>query len=415
VISLQSSRKSNELLDAITLQIASYIQNTLPKKFAYHQFDTQLLAKLEPIFYSFLVYTTKPALKQKTLQAWNSTFGRSTVSSLGYSKRLETLFIEIREETIANSKQATSVVLSLPCFKHIDILLNQSTNATNSTILNESSVIIVSADEKKEEEEEKENTPENLNNEPSNPNMTKNNNNKNIDEFLSNSTNKSYLGHDANSSSSVPIAQLLGADAKSTHPKLSGVVSSGESSNQNIEVAAMNFVFSPVAGKNSFLNFAKPQVLSFSASKAKSVEIKTPESNHVVRQSPRSLRQVSKRKIDLNNLIDQVPDKEFTEIKKSNASMVNLMSKFGGNGDSSGKKMTSKAEKRKSAPLKQPLTEHQKEIRKQKSFIPLEIQSVVFSADSQMDSQMSMLDDDTNTQSNFASSFAIKGCYYLKY
>lgn len=414
MISLQSSRKSNELLDAITLQIASYIQNTLPKKFAYHQFDTQLLTKLEPIFYSFLVYTTKPTLKQKTLQAWNSTFGRSTVSSLGYSKRLEMLFIEIREETIAN-KQATSVVLSLPCFKHFDILLNQSTNATNSTILNESSVIIVSADEKKEEEE-KENTPENLNNEPSNPNTTKNNN-KNIDEFLSNSTNKSYLGHDANSSSSVPIAQLLGSEAKSTHPKISGV--SGESSNQNMEVAAMNFVFSPVAGKNSFLNFAKPQVLSFSASKAKSVEIKTPESNHVVRQSPRSLRQVSKRKIDLNNLIDQVPDKEFTEIKKSNASMVNLMSKFGGNGDSSGgdasKKTMSKAEKRKSAPLKQPLTEHQKEIRKQKSFIPLEIQSVVFSADSQMDSQMSMLDDDTNTQSNFASSFAIKGCYYFKY
>ncbi len=136
------------------MQIASCIQNHLTKSFSNHQFDSTLLKSIEPIFYSFLKYSQKPNLKQKTLQAWNSTFGKSTVGSLIYTPRLEQLFVEIRDEmqnTKASSVAGSSLVaLSLPGLKLIDSL--QMTNLTSS-FMND-------ADDYPGNEE-KENTPEN--------------------------------------------------------------------------------------------------------------------------------------------------------------------------------------------------------------------------------------------------------------
>jgi hypothetical protein len=101
---LQSSRKSNDLFDTFSMFVACFIQNQLPNSFFKHEFDSSFLAKLEPIFYAFLTFQTKLSLKQKTLQAWNSTFGKSSVHSLNYSKRLEKLFVELREEMINTNK-----------------------------------------------------------------------------------------------------------------------------------------------------------------------------------------------------------------------------------------------------------------------------------------------------------------------
>lgn len=118
---------------------------------------------------------------------------------------------------------------------------------------------------------------------------------------------------------------------------------------------------------------------------------KTPE-NENKRSSPRSLRpNLSKRKLDLDRLIDQIPDKEFISIKKSNA---NLFSDKKQNGSS--RRSSQKANK------KNPLTEHQKEVRKQKTFIPIEVQSV-FSVINDSQSAFT-LDDDTQSSNIFSTS-----------
>lgn len=101
--------------------------------------------------------------------------------------------------------------------------------------------------------------------------------------------------------------------------------------------------------------------------------MRTPDaSNTSVRSSPRSLKHNhSKRKLDLNVLIDQMPDKDFIEIgnksnKPDDMDVLNVLSKL------------DKSAERKKSQFKQPLTEHQKEVRRsqKKSFIPMEIQSV---------------------------------------
>lgn len=97
-------------------------------------------------------------LKQKTLQAWNGTFGKSTVGSLSYSNRLEQLFVEIRDEMQNNTSRGSTggsglnsglIALSLPGFKLIDSL--QTTNMAGSNFMNDEYMM----------NEEKENTPEN--------------------------------------------------------------------------------------------------------------------------------------------------------------------------------------------------------------------------------------------------------------
>jgi hypothetical protein len=125
--------------------------------------------------------------------------------------------------------------------------------------------------------------------------------------------------------------------------------------------------------------------------------MRTPDASTAsVRSSPRSLKNNhSKRKLDLTVLIDQMPDKDFIEIgstkssKPDNAHLLNVISQL------------DKSAERKKHQFKQPLTEHQKEVRRsqKKSFIPMEIQSVCCVLEPTMDSQMSMMDDDTNTQS----------------
>ena len=75
VISLQANRKSNEVFETLALQVSCIIQTSFPKTYAYHQYDTVLLSRIEPIIFSFLSHANKSSLKQKTLQAWNNTFG----------------------------------------------------------------------------------------------------------------------------------------------------------------------------------------------------------------------------------------------------------------------------------------------------------------------------------------------------
>jgi hypothetical protein len=157
----------------------------------------------------------------------------------------------------------------------------------------------------------------------------------------------------------------------------------------NNEAATINFVFSPAGGQNSFLNTFKH--ISSSASKISSLKqgsaTPTNDSKNVaqanVRASPRSLKQNSKRKLDLNALLDQMPDKEFVTIEEkcTEALNCNLLDKY----DTADKDSHNK--------FKKPLTEHQKEVRKQKSFIPLEIQSVCSGLEPTMDSQMSFTND----------------------
>jgi hypothetical protein len=438
VVTFQSNRKSNEQFDTFSMQIVSYIQNHFIKKYFNHQFDSALLAKLEPVFYSFLTYSTKLSLKQKTLQAWNATFGKSTVNNLNYSKRLERLFIDLREEMINNSKLAPSghhhgsggasgpslksnniglIAISLPCFQSIDLLLNQSTNATNLTILNESNEVYKSDEKENVNGSSKSQTGDKLDISMSS--------NSGREDFLSpnevKGPNKAadYL-NDACSSSSVPFAQLLlnnnnknALPVDQQQPKQPLPLSSKllQQTQQTV-----NFVFSPV-GQNSFSNTLnskqQQQGISLSASKA----LKTPELKAApVRSSPRSVGQLAKRKLDLNTLIDQMPDKEFIEISgpsKTNKS-CNLLSKFNSKQENNnGQRCSLPADiATKTRKSKQPLTEHQKEVRRHKSFIPMEIQSVCAELDPTVDSQMScsMQDDDTNTQSSsFSNAYAEKG------
>jgi len=123
--------------------------------------------------------------------------------------------------------------------------------------------------------------------------------------------------------------------------------------------------------------------------------MRTPDASCTgVRSSPRSLRNnTSKRKLDLNVLIDQMPSSDFIEIGPGNHDdLNNLMNKLD--------KSAEKSSASKKNPFKQPLTEHQKEVRRKKSFIPMEVQSVCCVLEPTMDSQMSCTMDDTqDTQS----------------
>lgn len=289
-IQFHCSRKSSDLFDTFSLQISSLIQNTLAKIYPAHEFDSTLLEKFEPIFYSLLVYTTKPVLKQKILQSWNATFGKSSLQSLNYTKRLENLFLDIKEEMV-QKKTPNSLVLSLPGFKPLDLL---STNNTTSNFMVQEAEI----------NEEKENKPEILKTE----------------------------------------------------------------SNSSISIA--HFVFSP-AGRNSFFKQQQQEQQHQQQSASASKAVRTPDKKPA-RASPRSLRPSSKRKLDLNGLIDQQPDKDFVTISKP------------------------EMKSRRSLGLrsKQPLTEHQKEARKNKSFVPMEVQPI--DVDSQL--SCSVMDEDTNTQ-----------------
>lgn len=180
--------------------------------------------------------------------------GKSTVSSLGYSMRLEKLFIELREELAASSSKqkqagASSLVLSLPCLKPIDAIFNQSTNATTtnsmaSAVFNEKSPGSVV--------EEKENT------------LPPFKSNKKSENRESGQPKKlgiiDFLLNEASSSESVPVAKLLGSTA--TKPPL-------PSYSEQVELTT-SFVFSPIGGKNSFLAPKSQAQSSLSASKAES-------------------------------------------------------------------------------------------------------------------------------------------------
>lgn len=171
------------------------------------------------------------------------------MSSLSYTARLEKLFIELREETVISSKQMKStpggsapIVLLLPCFKPItiDSILNQSTNATNTTPAVISSPV----------EEEKENTKP-----VGRPNKDQSVIKKTTldDSRFVNSTNRDYLNNEVSQSESVPIVRLMGTEKQPPAPEP--------------QVITANFVFSPIAGRSSsFLS----QQSSFSASKAES-------------------------------------------------------------------------------------------------------------------------------------------------
>ncbi len=217
-ISFQSNRHSNDMFDKFSMQIASFIQNHLNKSYSNHQFDTCLLLKLEPIFFSFLKMS-KLSLKQKSIQAWNATFGKSTAESLNYTQRLEMLFSDLKDEMTksSSSSQNTSIPwISLPYFRNI-----QSTNLTNSFISELDDYML---------NEEKENKPKSTFAQPNTPNATdqmsisgSNNNSSGrkkkeithcMDAELKLSLMKELLNE--SSSSSVPVAMLVNSNNNKT-------------------------------------------------------------------------------------------------------------------------------------------------------------------------------------------------------
>jgi len=196
-INFQSNRYSNDLYDKFSMQIASFIQNHLNKSYSNHQFDTCLLEKIEPIFYSFLK-NCKLSLKQKTIQAWNTTFGKSTAESLTYTTRLETLFSDLKDEMSKGSTTSSSTSIpwiSLPYFRSI-----QSTNLTNSFISEIDDYLL---------NEEKENKPKNNFIQPTS--AAPNDSNKRMNESKANLM-KELINE--SSSSSVPVAMLFNKATK---------------------------------------------------------------------------------------------------------------------------------------------------------------------------------------------------------
>ena len=204
-----------------------------------------------------------------------------------------------------------------------------------------------------------------------------------------------------------------------------------ESSNGKVS----KFVFSPV-GYKSFVTTAEadappppPPVptkeppagkggrrLSSSSSKADRV-VKTPENTGTalasIAQSPRSLRPNLKRKLELGNLIDYAPSQEFVEIGGGVAKPANSLSKPQPTVAAAKPPVTEAATAPaapkptttlKTYPIFKPLTEHQKEMRRKRSFIPSEMQaSSAASFDMSNDvSQMSQQTTDTNTSSAVA-------------
>ena len=186
------------------------------------------------------------------------------------------------------------IAISLPGFKPIDLLFNQGTNTAHT---NDDDFLLSG--------EEKENTPEHLSANAALPNDLMNQ--KTTTTSSANNSKSDYTNNE--SSNSVPMAQLVMKAA---------AAESSATANANAN-ATINFVFSP-AGHNSFLNTFKN--ISSSASKISSLKqntATTPTNNNnssttTVRASPRSLKQNSKRKLDLNALLDQMPDKDFVEI-----------------------------------------------------------------------------------------------------
>lgn len=168
--------------------------------------------------------------------------------------------MELREEMVTSNKltksnqnTTTPLVLSLPCFKPIvlDTILNQSQTTMNSSssVLNFKSTTVPI----KLVEDEKENKIPN--------DWLKNNFSavkKSNQENSTGSLDQDYLINDISSSECVPIARLMGIEKQQSTLNHS----------QNTE-PINNFVFSPIAGRKSFLT----QKSSSSASKAESRNI----------------------------------------------------------------------------------------------------------------------------------------------
>jgi len=107
-----------------------------------------------------------------------------------------------------------------------------------------------------------------------------------------------------------------------------------------------NFVFSP-AGQNSFQIAPNTNIIVASCP------------NIGLSSSTSKLNtNVMKTKLDLNSLIDQMPDQDFVEINTKSSEKL-------------------------------PMTEHQREMRRKISFIPMEVQYVCSILEPTMDSQMS--------------------------
>lgn len=181
---------------------------------------------------------------------------------------------------VVSSKQLKStpgasgpLVLSLPCFKPIaiDSILNQSQTTTANTASLSGCSIPASqmkteaiATVSKTTDEEKENTT------PSEPSTKDVSAVKKVDECrLANSTNRDYLINEMSSSEAVPIVRLMGIEKQhqTTTQPLSQLPSIPPEKTQ--QVITTNFVFSPIAGRNSFLSHTG----SFSASKAESSKL----------------------------------------------------------------------------------------------------------------------------------------------
>ena len=318
-----NSKKFNDHFEHLFNELNNLLQ-TSPNNYN----SAKKLNEYEPIVYSLFKFSSlKTQLRHKIVNTWNSTFGKCHNEPLNYSKRLEKCFHELNNDSsiillnttatlINNTEKDKKLAISLPGFHNCEnIIVNTQTNLTPSN--------------------EKED------------NLVNDENNKENSPLITNDTSMS-------ASSSVPIVQLI-YNSKKREMELkinddnenidSPIIINKQISSPSNSTKLSNFVFSPAnsANRKSYHQNDHQQ---------------KPQSPLVTPNvPPQNLsNSATKRKLDLNSLIDQMPDTEF--IKINNDQTVNLATT--------------------ASPIqfKAPLTEHQKEVKKSKSFMPSEIHNV---------------------------------------
>ena len=327
-----NSKKFNDHFEHLFNELNSLLQGS-----PYDYNFSKKLNDYEPIVYSLFRYSSlKTQLRHKIVNTWNSTFGKCFNEPLCYSKRLEKCFHELNNDSSIillnttatlthNTEKDKKLAISLPGFHNCEnIMVNTQANlAAVSPPITVERVI-------KSDQSNKENSP----------------------LICSNDTSLS-------ASSSVPIVQLIQSNKKKDLELIltdddtdDGFENNKIQKSPSTNAKLANFVFSPANSFNRKSFHQNDQKLS----------PLTPSNSQQLALS----NSATKRKLDLNNLIDQMPDKDFIKINNENQT-VNVLSAS-----------TSTVISGNNSPFqfKAPLTEHQKEVKKAKSFMPSEIHNV---------------------------------------
>jgi hypothetical protein len=316
-----NSKKYNDHFEHLFNELSQLLQNKLIVS-SYDCDTAKKLSSYEPIIYSLFKYSNlKPQLRPKIVNTWNLTFGKCINESLCYSKRLEKCFYELNNDssiillnttatlTNNNDNKEKKLAISLPGFHNCENIIANA--AASPTIVIEKAKLV--------DRNNKENSP-----------------------IITNDASLSV-------SSSVPIVQLIQTGKKRELELILTDDDTGDSDiMKNVKQITSptntkpgNFVFSPAgsAGRKSYHQFDQQK-----------------SSPLINNQQILATNSATKRKLDLNNLIDQMPDKDFIKISDvitTTTTTTNVSS---------------------ASPLsfKAPLTEHQKEVKKSKAFIPSE-------------------------------------------